>query len=766
MQWAARPDFSEVYQMTTTAEPEYKVIGTRPIRHDGVDKVIGRAMYGADLKLPGMLYGKVLRSPHPHARIISIDTSKAEAHPDVRSVATSGDLPDPGPVTRENVFPKPVSDNILARGKALYKGHPVAAVAATSALAAEEALALLEVEYEQLPWTTSLEEAIEEGAPVLHEHWPKNGASENGLDGPNVADHVQHAFGDLEKGFSEADVVIEREYRNKSVHQGYIEPQNATASWSADGRVTIWCSSQGHFLIQSQVAQILGLPVSKVKIVPMEIGGGFGGKLSAYLEPVAAVLSRKSGHPVQMTMSRAEVFESTGPTCGSKVSLKLGFTKEGRITAAKATYMFEAGAFPGAPLAAAAAAIFSPYYIENLLVDAYDIVDNKPKTAAYRAPGAPNVVWAVENLMDEIAEQLEMDPMELRLLNVATEGTRRADGVKNLVIGAKEVMEAVMAHPHYSEPLEGENLGRGVSMGFCRNNTGPACAIANVLADGTVSLVEGSVDIGGSRASLAQQLAETLGIPVTDVNPSIGDTDEVGQTSPTGGSGVTYKSGIAAYEAGMDVRRQMISRAAILWEVEEDQVEYVDGSVRHKSDPELRLTFREMASKLGQTGGPVVGRGNVSPTRSGASYAANIIDVEVDPETGKVDILKFTAFQDVGKAIHPSYVEGQIQGGSTQGVGWALSEEYFMGDDGKMANFTLLDYRMPTALDMPMIDPVIVEKANPGHPYGVRGAGESNIVPALAALANAIHKATGVRFRELPMSPGAVLKGIKGKNGA
>ena len=752
--------------MTTTAKPEYKVIGTRPIRHDGVDKVIGRAQYGADIRLPGMLHGKVLRSPHPHARIISIDTSKAEAHPEVRAVATSVDLPDPGPVSRDNVFPKGVSDNILARGKALYKGHSVAAVAATSALAAEEALALIAVEYEPLPWITNIEEALKAEAPALHEHWPKNGSSGDGIDGPNVADHIQHAFGDLKKGFAEADMVIERKYKNKSVHQGYIEPQNATASWSSDGRVTIWCSSQGHFLIQQQVAQILGLPISQVKIVPMEIGGGFGGKLSAYLEPVAAVLSRKSGKPVKMTMSRAEVFESTGPTCGSKVSIKLGITKEGRITAAKATYLFEAGAFPGAPLAAAAAAIFSSYVIENLLVDAYDIVDNKPKSAAYRAPGAPNVVWAVENLLDEIAEVLDMDPMELRMLNVATEGTRRADGVKNLVIGAKEVMEAVVAHPHYSEPLEGENRGRGISMGFCRNNTGPACAIANVLSDGTVSLVEGAVDIGGSRASIAQQLAEVLGIPVEDVNPSIGDTDEVGLTSPTGGSGVTYKTGIAAYEAGMDVRRQMISRAAILWEVKEEEIEYVDGSVRHKSDPELRLTFKEMASKLGQTGGPVVGRGNVSPTGSGASYSANIVDVEVDPETGKVAILKFTAFQDVGKAIHPSYVEGQIQGGSTQGIGWALSEEYFMGDDGKMANFTLLDYRMPTALDIPMIEPVMVEKANPGHPFGVRGAGEANIVPALAALANAIHKATGVRFRELPMSPGVVLKGIQGKNGS
>jgi len=749
----------------TAKQSSYKVIGTRPIRHDGVDKVTGRAQYGADINLPGMLHGKVLRSPHPHAKIKSIDTSKAESHPNVRAVATSNDLPIPCPVGRGNVFPLGVSDNIFARGKVLYKGHAVAAVAATSALAAEEALSLIKVEYEPMPWVTDAEEAIEPGAPVLHEHWTTDDPSGQVLADTNIASHEQHAFGDLVKGFGEADLILEREYKSSSVHQGYIEPQNATASWSPDGRVTIWCSSQGHFYIQMQTAQILGLPVSRIRIVPMEIGGGFGGKLSAYLEPVAAVLSKKSGNPVKMTMSRPEVFESTGPTCGSKVSVKIGVTKEGRITAAKAVYFFEAGAFPGAPLSAAAAAIFAPYNIENMQVDAYDVVDNKPKTAAYRAPGAPNVIWAVENLMDEIAEHLSIEPMQLRLLNVAIEGTRRSDGVKNLLIGAKEVMETVVAHSHYKAPLEGKNKGRGVSMGFCRNNTGPACVVANVFNDGTVSLLEGSVDIGGSRSAIAQQLAEVLGIPVEDVHPSIGDTDEIGFTSPTGGSSVAYKSGIAAYEAALDVCEQLTKRAAILWEVDEGEVEYVDGLVRHKSDPELSLTFKEMAAKMPETGGPVVGTANVNPTRSGASYSAHLVDVEVDPETGKVDILRFTAFQDVGKAIHPSYVEGQIQGGSSQGIGWALNEEYYMGLDGKMANFTLLDYRMPTALDVPMIEPVIVEVPNPGHPFGVRGAGEANIAPALAAIANAINKATGVRLRNLPMSPAVVLKAIQDKNG-
>jgi CO/xanthine dehydrogenase Mo-binding subunit len=741
----------------------YKVIGTRPIRHDGVDKVTGRALYGADIQLPGLLHGKVLRSPHAHAVIKSIDTSKAEAHPEVRAVATAGDLASTEPVPRYNIFPLGVIQNILALDKVLYRGHAVAALAATSAHAAEEALSLIEVEYEPLPSAMNLDEAMRPGAPVLHEHWTTDELGNEVSGGTNVASLEQHIFGDVEKGFKAADLVLERKYRTKTVHQGYIEPQNATAWWAPHGRLTIWCSSQGHFGVQLQTARILGIPISEVKVVPMEIGGGFGGKLNVYLEPIAAVLSKKSGQPVKMTMSRAEVFEATGPACGSYSKIKIGVTKDGRIIAAQAYFALEAGAFAGAPVQAATAAIFAPYNIENLHVDGYDVVDNKPKTAAYRAPGAPNVVFAVESLVDEIAEKLEMDPMEFRLLNVAVEGTRRADGAKNLRIGAKETMEAVRAHPHYSAPLKGKNRGRGIGMGFCRNNTGPACAVANVLSNGTVNLVEGSVDIGGSRVAVAQQLAEVLGIPVEDVNPIVADTDSIGFTSLTGGSSVAFKSGMAAYEAARDVQRQLVQRAAILWEVDEDQVEYVDGELRHRSDSELRLSFKEIASRLIETGGPVVGRANVNPTRSGASYSANIIDVEVDPETGKVDILRCTAFQDVGTAIHPSYVEGQIQGGTSQGIGWALNEEYYMSEEGHMLNASLLDYRMPTSLDLPMIEPVIVEVPNPGHPFGVRGAGEANITPTLAALANAIHDATGVRLRQLPMSPATIVEALKKK---
>ncbi len=745
----------------TTATREYKVVGTRPIRHDGADKVTGRAVYGADMNLPGMLYGKVLRSPHAHARIKSIDVSKAAAHPDAHAVATRADFAPSNPVGPIAVLGQMPTDNVLAHDKAMYKGHAIAAVAASNAHAAEEILSLIEVEYEPLPAYTSVRDAMADDAAAIHDTWTNNPDLPGGV---NVAAQEVYDFGDLKAGFAEADHVFEREYTTKTVHQGYIEPQNATAWWSPDGRLTVWCSSQGHFGVRDNVARILGMPVSQVKVVPLEIGGGFGGKIPPYLEPVAAMLSKKSGSPVKMVMDRTEVLQATGPTSGAVVRIKMGVTDAGKITAAHCWMALEAGAFPGAPLAGAASAVFSPYLIENVRIDGYDVVSNKPRTQAYRAPGAPIVMYCAESLMDEISRALGIDSVELRLLNVARQGDRRADGVMNGRIGAEEVMQAVREHPHYSAPLEqveGRMRGRGWSMGFCRNNTGPACVVANVLDDGRVSLVEGSVDIGGTRTAIAQQFAEVLGIPVENVNPSIGDTDTIGYTSVTGGSGVAFKSGWAAHEAAMDVIEQLTVRASLIWDTDPENVEYVDGTLRHKSDPELSMTFDEMAARLPETGGPVVGRANLNPGGSGGSYAANIVDVEVDPGTGKVDILRYTALQDAGFAIHPSYVEGQIQGGAAQGIGWALNEEYYMGDDGSMMNTSLLDYRMPTSLDLPMIDAVIIEVGNPGHPFGVRGVGEANIAPPLAALSNAIHDATGARLNHLPMNPQSIVAALE-----
>ena len=743
-------------------ESKFKVVGTRPVRHDGTDKVTGRAVYGADIQLPGLLHGKILRSPHAHARIKSIDTERASAHPGVMAVVTHFDLPwtddrlmDVGEDLVMSL--RYLSTAVLADDKALHKGHPVAAVAASNPHAAEEALDLIEVEYEVLPAVTNVEDAMRPGAPVLHENiTAPEGLGFEAESGSNVAGHSQQVLGDADTAFAEADVVVEREFRTKMVHQGYIEPQTCTALWGQDGRLTIWNSSQGQFGMRDQICRVLDVPVSEVKVVPLEIGGGFGGKLRAYLEPVAALLSKKSGHPVKITMSRADVLEATGPTSGSYTKIKVGANKDGKLIAGKALIAFESGAYPGSSHNGAATSMFSPYEIDNIHLDSYDVVDNMPSTAAYRAPGAPIGAFAGEAVIDEIAEKLGIDPVELRLKNAAREGTRMANGVMHPCIGAVEMMEAVHEHPHYGAPLADDHTGRGVAFGSWGNGAGPACVIANLQTNGKFSLVEGSVDIGGTRTAVSQQFAEVLGIPVEDVMPQIGDTDSIGYTSNTGGSSVAFKSGYAAYEAALDVKRQLIERAARIWETSVENVQYDEGTLSHVSDPELSMSYKEVAETANATGGPIVGRANVTSTGAARAYAAMIVDVRVDPDTGKTDVLRCTAFQDAGIAIHPSYVEGQIQGGAAQGIGWALNEEYNMADDGHMNNTSLLDYRMPTALDLPMIEAVIIEVPNPNHPFGIRGVGEAGIVPPLAAMANAVYRATGVRMTDLPMSPPAV----------
>ena len=462
----------------------------------------------------------------------------------------------------------------------------MAAVAAENPHDAEEALKLIQVEYEVLPTVTTAEEAMAPGAPILHEHMTAPSLNDGPPEKTNVAARQRLRLGDLDEGFRQAAVVVEREFRTKTVHQGYIEPQSASASWSHDGRVTVWNSSQNPFGIRDNTALILGIPSSMVKLVPMEIGGGFGGKLATYLEPVAAVLSRKSNRPVTVTMSRKDVLEATGPTSGSYMKVKLGADSEGKITAAEGYLALEAGAYPGSPIGGALNCMLTPYDVANLDLEACDVVDNKPKTAAYRAPGAPLGCFAVEILLDELSEKLGIDPVELRLRNAAKEGDRKADGTLHPPIGVVETLEAIKAHPHYQTPLEGKNRGRGVALGFWRNNTGPSCAVANVNADGTVMLVEGSVDIGGTRTSISQQLAEVLGISVEEVFPEVADTDSIGFTSLTAGSGVAFKTGWAAIQAANDIKQQLVTRAALIWETDPENVEYVNGALQHKSDPE------------------------------------------------------------------------------------------------------------------------------------------------------------------------------------
>ena len=747
----------------------FKVIGSRPVRHDGVDKVTGRAKYGADYSFPGMLFGKVLRSAYAHANIKSIKTDKAAALPGVKAIITAHDLPalpDKMEQTGEQAINlNQLSANILARDKVLYDGHAVAVVAATSPHIAEEALRLIDVDYDVLPPVMSVEDAMKPGAPIL---LPGLRNKEEGPDKPtNVATHIQFKRGDIAEGFKTADYVVEREFKTAMVHQGYIEPHNAVGVYNPDGHATIYCSTQGTFAVRSLSAAVLGMPEGNIKVVPAEIGGGFGGKLTIYLEPLAVLLSKKTGRPVKLTMTRAEVLRATGPTSGSTIRCKIGCTKDGKLTAAEVWMAYEAGAFPGSPVGAGAMTIVAPYNIPNLLIDAYDVVVNRPKTAAYRAPGASNAAMASETVIDELADKSGIDPCDFRIMNGAKEGTAQTAGPPFRRIGFIETVEAIKNSPHYKSKLEGANRGRGMASGFWFNVGLQSSAIVNIHTDGTASVVIGSVDIGGTRAAQAMIAAEVLGLDVIDVRPLVTDTDSIGHTDVTGGSRTCFATGWAVHDAAQDALRQLKERAAKLWEKKPEEVAFSNGQFSTDGNGVKPMTVKELAGRLARTGGPIAGRATVNARSVGPAFATTLVDVEVDPDTGKVSILRATVAQDAGKAIHPSYVEGQMQGGTAQGIGWALNEEYFYDDRGILRNSGLLDYRMPTCLDLPLIETCIVEVPTPGHPLGVRGVGEVSIVPPLAAVANAIAHAVGVRMGELPMSPPRLLKAMLGKkNGA
>ena len=755
--------------VSTPENKNYKVIGTRPIRHDGYDKVTGRAQYGADIKLPGMLIGAVVRSPHAHARIKSIDTSEAERLDGVFAVMTAKDLPRLGDVVRgnseESGSEKHLSENVMAFDKVLYKGHVVAGVAAKDQNTAFEAAKKIKVDYEVLKPVIDVDQAMSKNAPILHEDYTCDHLGKE-VKNSNVAAHVRHENGDLENGFDKADLVVEKEVDMQTVHQGYIEPHSGTAVWDEEDRVKVWTSTQGSFAVRDSVSKVLDLDVSRVKVTPMEIGGGFGGKIPIYLEPISAVLSRKTRRPVKTMMSRTDVFDATGPGPGGKVKVKIGIDANGKILAAYADIRLEAGAYPEAFIEAAAKCVFSCYDVPAMKIDAYDVLVNKPSSAPYRAPASPQVAFATETVVDEICKIKGYDPIDFRLLNVAEKGTRTALGPKYRTIGLKECLEAAKKSDHWksnldSNPKTGKKRGRGIASGYWFNIGFKSSVNLSLNPDGKVALIEGSTDIGGSRASIAMQAAEVLGIPAEDVRPSVVDTDSIGITDVTGGSRTTYATGYAAYNAAHKLIEEIIEKAALKWDISKDQIEYSDGVVKSKTDSELKMTLKEIADD--PPGGPIVSSASVDLEEAGGGFAVHIADLEIDEETGKTDVVNYTAIQDVGKAIHPSYVEGQMQGGAAQGIGWALNEEYFMSDDGVMLNSSYLDYRMPIALDLPMINTIMVEVPSEEHPYGVRGVGEPPIVPPVPAIGNAINDALGLRLLSTPMKPSRITEALKRK---
>jgi CO/xanthine dehydrogenase Mo-binding subunit len=748
------------------SEKQLKVVGTRPVRPDGVPKVTGIARYGSDFTLPGMLWAKVLRSPHAHARIRSIDASEALKLPGVKAVITGADFPEQ---KFDYVGPERVAINfwhmtrmIMAKEKALFEGHPIAAVAATSKSLCDEAMKLIKVDYEVLPHVIDVDEAMKEDAPLLFEDMIPRGIEPVPTKASNISKRVQYKLGDVDSAWSKAEVIVEESYKTKPVHQGYIEPQGCLARYDGDGQAELWASSQGHFAVRTFTCKMLGIKVGDLRVHAAEIGGGFGGKTVVYIEPIAVLLSKKTGHPVKIMMSREEVFKSTGPTSGASMTIKIGATRDGKIVAAEGLFKYQGGAFPGSPVINGCLCGFAPYDIAHVRMVGYDVVCNRPKSIAYRAPGSPISAFACESTMDLMAKKLGMDPIEFRLKNTAKVGGQMVGGAKLNHHGFAETLQALKNHPGYNAPL-GKNQGRGIASGYWFNGAGESSATVHVNEDGTVVLATGSPDIGGSRASSAQMAAETLGIPFENVRPIIADTNSIGYTQTTGGSRVTFATGIAVINASKKVIDEMCVRAARVWKIDPSEVIWENGSARPagaRAGAFEPLSFKEIAAKRTATGGPISCSASLNAEGQAPGFSVQMCDVEVDPETGYVKILRFVCAQDAGRAIHPSYVEGQMQGGVVQGIGWALNEEYIYDKQGRLDNPGFLDYRIPVASDLPKIETILVEVPNPNHPFGVKGVAEANIVPTMAAVANAIDNAIGRRLTDLPMSPPKVLAAI------
>lgn len=740
-----------------------KIVGTNPVKHDGPDKVTGRARFGADLILPGMLFGKILRSPHPHAVLKSIDTSAAEALPGVKAVVTREDFPE----IKQGTGNGDMTRNIMAREKVYYDGHPVAAVAATSESIAKAALKLIKVEYEVLPHVIDLAEAIAPGAPIVHDYLRTKGVPDAENTPTNIVERYEMKMGDAASGFAEADVVIEREFDTAPMHQGYIEPQACVATCSEDGQIDLWCCTQGIHVFRERLSNILKIDAAKIRVTQSEMGGGFGGKTSFYPEPVAILLSRKARRPVKIVLTRNEVFRCTGPVAASRTRIKIGATKDGKIVAAEAKLYFQTGAFTGSAHTNAAQAMFTRYALQNVKVESFEVVSNRPKVNAFRAPCVPQVVFGVEGIVSELAKTLGIDEIEFRLRNAAREGYKTPYGVTFGPIGFVETLEAARKTEHYKSPVPA-GQGRGISAGFWFNRGGDTTGSLTIAPDGSVTILVGTGDVAGSRISISMMAAEELGIPIDKVRTVFADTSTTGNNRVTAGSRTTFSVGMVIIDSARKAVAEMTRRVAKIWGVPEAGVVFEEGKFRPASsnvgdfEP---LSIAEVAAKTSVSHGAIAGHSEMNVTGEGPGFGLHIVDVKVDEETGRVDVQRYTVVQDAGKAIHPQQVEGQYQGGAVQGIGWALNEEYVYGADGRLQNPGFLDYRMPVASDVPMIDTVIVEIPNPRHPYGLRGVGEVPVVPTLGAIANAVGNAIGIRPRSLPMSPPKILELIVARKG-
>ncbi len=734
-------------------------------RIDALAKVTGKALYAADISLPNMLYGKILWSPYAHAKIRRLNIAKAQALEGVMGIITAADMPG---TKDEEEYPNPMTC-CLAGERVIFAGQPVAAVAATSPHIAEESLELIEVDYEELPSVIDVLEAMKQDAPLVHPDSYTETLPEKDAKPSNVFWYVENNRGDVDAGFKEADIVLENTFRTQTVSQSYLEPRASLANVDPDGKVTIWTDSQGIFEARELIAGFLKLPLNRVKVIPMEIGGAFGGKSHQVVSPICALLSQKTGRPVKIVTTREEVFKTNRPTPAAVFTVKIGATKEGLLTAISATMIYDFGALRGmGGLPEVPFGYFgglSPYRIPNLKMKCYSVYTNKIPSGPYRAPSAAQTTFAVESQMDLVARALGMEPLEFRLENVAGEGDPLPSGRALPKVGFRETLERMRRYLAQRDKLEGKNRGRGVACGYWAPPSGVAGASIHLNPDGTVVLVVGSVDLTGTRTTLAQIVAEELGVPFENVSVVTGDTETAPYSVPTVGSMIMRSLAKPVCQACQDIKDQLCRRAASQLEVEPKDMEFVQGRAQVKGKPQKSVSLLDIVRQTTHFTGEsqVIGQASSESAQESPVLAVDVVDVEVDKETGKVKILSFIAAQDAGFAVNPTLVEGQIQGGVTQGIGWALTENNVF-HKGVMQNTTLLDYRMPTAADLPFIETLLVEVGFDISPFGIRGVGEPPIVPTMAAIANAIHSAVGVRLKELPMTPEAVFQALQAQD--
>ena len=760
---------------------EYTVLGKRVTRVDALEKVTGAAQYGGDVHLSGMLHGKFVRSAHPHAKILNIDTSEAEKLPGVRAIVTQDDVES--------------GRRVFATDKVLYLGEPIAAVAATDPDIAEEAADLIKIEYEVLPAVQDVMEAIQPDAPRLHSDDTKDGPARRAIRADlrklerdksqdhsaeiaelnaqleaieddvyfNISAETHSAAGDVEQGFAESDLVVEDTYVIPRVHQTYMEPHVSVADVESTGKVTVWASTQGPFAIRSGIAGTLGIPLNQINVVATTMGGGFGGRFGVALTHVPAVLlSQKTGRPVKIQMTREEEFTDGRPAPGCVIKLKTGVKNDGTILAREGLAFWDSGSVSGASIGSTIR-LRGVYKFPHLKVDAYGVYTNKSGTAAYRAPGTPQVAFAGESQLDDIARKLDLDPVEFRLKNMRVEGDPVPAGPNEPKVGYKETLQAVADAVDWKNRTKGPNQGWGVAIGDWTNGCGPGGMFVSIHEDGSARIFHGSMDITGTDTALAQIVAEILTLSYEEVAITRGDTNSAPYATGSGGSVVTFTMGNTAKLAAEDTRRRLLELAAERLNTDVESLELKDGKVSTiEADPPKSIGFGELAAySLSTTGGPIVGKGSFARKPSTPALAAQIAKVEIDPETGRIKVLKMAASQDVGFAINPMAVEGQIEGGAVQGYAWATMEEMQYNEEGNV-NPGFVDYRVPTTADLPTVESVIVEVEAPDGPFGAKGVGEPPITPTLATMANAVADAVGIRITELPMKPEKVVDALHG----